>query len=198
MAFAARKIGLEFIVVDPDPECPCKGIATKLIQGNHKDPYMMQKLSRQVDVITVETEHVNVKILGNIVKNGIQTLEEDAFILPFPVYPTPETLKIIQGIYIFKMYFKKKDKYHQKCYFAQHGIPIPFTRNIYKKENITDRDILNDVPNFPFVLKTKFGGYDGKGNFSVKQPSDVEQALKNLETKTCMLKILYILQMNWL
>ncbi len=77
----------------------------------------------------------------------------------FPVHPTPETLAII------------KDKLLQKEYLTQKGIPVaPFCSVEEAPEKL----------GFPFVIKSRSGGFDGRGNALVTNESEIASARAKL------------------
>ena len=39
---------------------------------------------------------------------------------------------------------------------------------------------------YPFIVKTRFGGYDGKGQILVKQESDIQEAMSLIENQECV------------
>jgi len=83
------------------------------------------------------------------------TLEE--LTKEMPVNPSPKTLAII------------KDKLVQKRFLQEHGIPVaPFS---------------DDIENFgyPYILKARSGGFDGRGNALVEKPEDVSGAKAKLK-----------------
>jgi 5-(carboxyamino)imidazole ribonucleotide synthase len=75
-----------------------------------------------------------------------------------PVHPTPKTLSII------------KDKLKQKQFLRDHGIPVAAFVNIDDVASLS----------FPYVLKARSGGFDGRGNALVHNPDDHTEAAKRL------------------
>jgi phosphoribosylaminoimidazole carboxylase PurK protein len=74
-----------------------------------------------------------------------------------PVNPSPKTLAII------------KDKLAQKRFLQQHNIPIA--------------EFSDDVEGFgyPYILKARSGGFDGRGNALVEKVEDVQAAMEKLK-----------------
>ena len=103
--------------------------------------------------MTVEIEHVNADVLEAVEKEGI-----------CEVQPNPKTIRLIQ------------DKYLQKKYLADRGIPvIPF-------EVLPDKPTHEDVRDaagrlgVPMMLKARTLAYDGRGNSALR--STEEKAIK--------------------
>ena len=78
-----------------------------------------------------------------------------------PVYPSVSSLRIIQ------------DKYTQKKALRASNIAVGDFQAVHGLE-----DLLSYT--FPFMLKSRTGGYDGKGNFLVKCKSDCKEAYNQL------------------
>ncbi|MGB9615295.1 MAG: 5-(carboxyamino)imidazole ribonucleotide synthase, partial [Fervidobacterium sp.] len=70
----------------------------------------------------------------------------------------------------------------QKEFLTSHGLPTPyiFKVDLSKSEDLEDMKSLLDKNNitFPFVQKTRRGGYDGRGVFVVKNVSDLKNIMK--------------------
>ena len=78
------KMGVTVKVLDPTPGCPASAVAEQVV-GSFRDPAAVQQLARDVDVLTVEIEHVDADALEAV---GLE--------LDIDVEPTPHTLRLIQ------------------------------------------------------------------------------------------------------
>lgn len=133
--------------IDPDPNAPCKYIASTFTVGSLNDYQTILDFGQDKDVITVEIEHVSVAALAELEKQGKK------------VFPQPRVLTIVQ------------DKGLQKQFYADHSLPTaPFTLVANKAE------LLEKHPAFPFVLKLRTGGYDGKGVQIIRSEADLKSA----------------------
>jgi 5-(carboxyamino)imidazole ribonucleotide synthase len=101
------------------------------------------------DVITVEIEHVNTEALEALEKKGVA------------VYPKPSFLRMVQ------------DKGLQKEFYQANGIP---TSPFQLVESRSDLNALNHP--IPFVLKSRTGGYDGKGVQIIRSQEDLQTAFE--------------------
>ncbi len=91
-------------VLDPDAHAPCASLCNLFVQGSFADYDTVLAFGQDVDVLTIEIEHVNLDALKALQKQGKQ------------IFPQPEVLELIQ------------DKGTQKQFYQQHGIPTaPFT-----------------------------------------------------------------------
>ncbi len=150
---AARTMGFPSItVLDPTPHCPASAVATQ-IEGSLQDADALRQLAAQTDILTYEIEHINTQALQDLQATGIK------------IYPAPELLSIIQN------------KYTQKEFLAQHGIPVAPFLSID-----TPADLGRAIHNwgYPLVLKAKKDAYDGRGNARINGPEDIQPALARL------------------
>jgi 5-(carboxyamino)imidazole ribonucleotide synthase len=128
---------VEFVVLEQTSDCPAAPIANEFIPGNLTSAEDILRLAESSDVLTWEIEHINVEALVQLEKAGKT------------VIPRPSVLQTIQ------------DKGIQKQFFEQHQIPTaPF---ILCNAHDVDDTMLNSFPGDTIVVKTRKGGYDGKG-----------------------------------
>ncbi|MFA6946180.1 MAG: 5-(carboxyamino)imidazole ribonucleotide synthase [Pedobacter sp.] len=134
-------------VLDPDAEAPCKDLCKKFIQGSLTDFEAVYNFGKQVDILTIEIEKVNVNALEQLEKEGIT------------VYPQSRVIRLIQ------------DKGVQKQFFKENDIPTaPFQLFQNKQELIGA-----NIP-FPYIQKLRRDGYDGRGVNTIKSAKDLEKA----------------------
>lgn len=144
MLLEAARTESEFVhytVLESQEDCPAGPLADGFIEGSLKDPESLRKLAAVSDVLTWEIEHIGVDTLIELELEGKT------------IIPKPGVLKIIQ------------DKGIQKNYFVEHGIPTaPFMLKEQKDAWDLDR-----FPGDKVVLKSRTGGYDGKGVVIIKK-----------------------------
>ncbi len=131
--------------LDPDPDAPCRHLATSFRQGSLTDFDTVVNFGNDKDVVTVEIEHVNVEALRELENRGVK------------VFPQPNVLAIVQ------------DKGLQKKFYLQHDLPTAEFTLVNGKEEL----LAKNIP-FPYVLKWRKGGYDGKGVQIMKSAADFE------------------------
>lgn len=133
-----RKFDIQTYVLDPSDEAPCKIGCNKFFQGSLNDFDTVYNFGKQVDVLTIEIEHVNIEALEKLEQEGIK------------VYPSPATLKQI------------KNKGDQKDFYIANKIP---TADYRRFENLNDLKLAVEEGQIlmPFVWKSTEGGYDGNG-----------------------------------
>ncbi|MEM7371315.1 MAG: 5-(carboxyamino)imidazole ribonucleotide synthase [Bacteroidota bacterium] len=134
-------------VMDPSAEAPCSAFAPSFVQGAITDYDTVLAFGKDLDVITIEIENVNVEAL--------KQLQIDGKI----VHPDPYIIELIQ------------DKRTQKQFFQEKGLPSsPFVLVDNKEAVKKHRDRL------PFVQKLGKAGYDGRGVQIIRSEEELEKA----------------------
>lgn len=155
MLYETRKWDIYTKVMDASPEAPCKIACNEFVQGSLMDFDAVYNFGKDVDVLTIEIENVNVDALEKLEHEGIT------------VYPPTKTLRTIQN------------KATQKLFYTDHGIPTSsFTRFAYTSE--IEDSISNGGLQLPFVWKSAQFGYDGQGVKVVRKMDDLK-GLPNVE-----------------
>lgn len=150
---AARAMGYASVtVLDPTLQCPASSVAEQIV-GNLKDPAALRQLAQRADILTYEIEHINTSALKALQEEGTT------------IYPSPVSLAMIQ------------DKYRQKVFLAEHGIPVAPFQEVFSTKDIEQAA---HEWGYPLVLKAKKDAYDGRGNARINQPQDIEQAIVRL------------------
>ncbi len=158
LLYETRKWDIATKVMDPSKDAPCRLACNQFVQGDLMDFDAVYDFGKDVDVLTIEIENVNIDALEALEKAGVQ------------VYPTPRELRLIQN------------KITQKLFYVDHGIPTaPFSRFAYTSE-ITD-SLDHGGIQLPFVWKSAQFGYDGQGVQIVRERSDLRD-LPNVECLT--------------
>lgn len=153
-----RKFDIYTCVLDPSNEAPCKIACNEFTQGNLMDYDTVFNFGKQVDVLTIEIENVNVDALHDLEKEGVK------------VYPPAKSIATIQN------------KAKQKLFYVDHNLPTAeFLRFAYKDEIFTA--LKHETIDFPFVWKSAQFGYDGNGVKIVRSHSDLDE-LPNVECIT--------------
>lgn len=154
MILEGKKLGIQFIILDPDKNCPSSSIADDQIVGDYYDVVKIEELAQKSNIITYEFEHINANILMELKDKG------------YKIEPSPNTLKMIQN------------KYRQKCFLKSHNVLTPPFEKVNSIDDIRDYICKEGLP---VVLKSCYGGYDGKGNKLIKRVEDIENAYEFLD-----------------
>lgn len=143
-----RKFDITTKVLDPSPDAPCRIACNTFVQGNLTDFNTVYNFGKDVEVLTIEIENVNVEALEKLQTEGVK------------VYPSPQTIKNIQN------------KASQKQFYATHGIPTaPF--QVFQNTESLKKAINEQQLSLPFVWKSARFGYDGNGVKIVRQLTDL-------------------------
>ncbi|MCL6589664.1 MAG: 5-(carboxyamino)imidazole ribonucleotide synthase [Firmicutes bacterium] len=153
ISVAAKRLGYNVIILDPTPFSPAGQVADRQITASFADKNAYQKLAAECDVLTYEFEHIDAGILVSLEMQGCN------------IYPSAKTLMQIQ------------DKYIQKTILHNAGVPVPDFCKAGDKQDILQ---FIDRMGLPLVLKTRAGGYDGKGNCILKAKNEIEGVLEKL------------------
>ena len=139
---AAIDLGLNLHLMD-GANSPCSKYAAHYTEGNIRDYDDVISFGKELDIITIEIENVNVAALEQLEKDGVK------------VFPQPAAIKLIQ------------DKGLQKQFYERIGVPTaPYLL-------LESGDELHNHADFlPAVQKLRKGGYDGKGVSAIKSLDD--------------------------
>ena len=151
LGFAARDLDLECRFVDPSDSPPAAACG-EVIQRPFDDADALAELAATCDVVTYEFENVPVEALHRI--DGL-----------VPVFPPAAALRHAQ------------DRLAEKQLFDELAIPLPGYRTIDTRE---DMEAAVDALGLPVVIKTRRLGYDGKGQFVIRERDDIDEAWKAL------------------
>lgn len=132
-------------IMENQDDAPSSKIATSFTKGDITNYDDVMAFGKDLDVLTVEIENVNIDALYDLEKQGVK------------VYPQPRVLEII------------KDKGTQKEFYAKHNIP---TSDFELFPENPDKDAL--AAKVPFVHKLRTGGYDGKGVQIIRSEEDLK------------------------
>lgn len=152
MAVAARRMGYRVVVLDPNPRGPAASVADGVVVGALHDLEAGRVLANQVDVITLDTEHVPAHVL-------------DALEALAPVRPGASVLRTVQ------------DRLVQKQFLDRIGAPQATWAPVGHAGEL--EAALGRVGR-PAILKARRDGYDGKGQVRVDEASDAAVQLAKL------------------
>jgi len=145
----AINYNLTTLVLDPDADAPCKHIANYFENGSITDFDTVYNFGKKADIITIEIEKVNVEALEQLEKEGKL------------VYPQSRVIRLIQ------------DKGVQKQFFKENDIPTAPFMLVNSKEDLTSEKFA-----FPYILKLRKDGYDGKGVMKINNANDAKNAFE--------------------
>ncbi len=151
MALAGYPLGLEFLFLDKDARTP-GGQVAPLIAGELTDRALLGELAQRCEVLTFDWENIPVEALEN--------LPGEARIAP--------PLRALAAA---------QDRLSEKRTFELLGIPT--TRYAAVDSRAALETAVQSI-GLPGVLKTRRMGYDGKGQFVLRTPADLDAAWEAL------------------
>ncbi len=141
---AARTMGYDVVVLDPDPTSPAAHFATRHLCAPFDDPAALETMAQSCAAVTTEFENAPAASLEFLARRC-------------PVRPAPSAVAIAQN------------RIQEKTFFRDQGFPVgPFA---VARDPAEFRLALADVK-FPAIIKTARFGYDGKGQYRVQTPQE--------------------------
>jgi 5-(carboxyamino)imidazole ribonucleotide synthase len=147
LALAGYPLGLRFRFFDPSPQAPAGHLA-ELISANYDDLKALERFAAGLDLVTYEFENVPAAS-AHFLTDRVS------------VYPPPKALETVQ------------DRLTEKMLFRRLGIPVP---NFAPVNALSEFEGALKEVELPAVLKTRRLGYDGKGQFVLRQQDGAQRA----------------------
>ncbi|KAB8178375.1 5-(carboxyamino)imidazole ribonucleotide synthase [Lysobacter maris] len=151
MALAGAPLGLRFLVMDTAADA-CAGQFAPMVVGDYRDESALAEFASRVDVATFDFENVPAE-------------SAEWLAARVPVFPNPRALAVAQ------------DRLAEKTLFRELGIPVPAFATVDSRDGL---DAAIAEVGTPCILKTRRLGYDGKGQFRIKSPADLDAAWQAL------------------
>ena len=143
LSMAAKNLNIKTIIYCDDPDAPAQKFCNEFISSNYENKEKILEFVSKVDVITFEFENIPYETLDTM--NKLK-----------PVLPKPSINRLIQH------------RLAEKDFVNNLNIRTTRYVSIEKK---SDMEKLEDF--LPGILKTTTMGYDGKGQFPIKNIEDV-------------------------
>ena len=152
LCLAAADWDLKTFVLDTSPDFPAGQVCTGFTPGDFKNYDDVLAFGRDMDVLTIEIEHVNTDALRELERLGKT------------VYPSARALDLI------------KDKGLQKTFYRENDIPMT-AFELFDNEQSLKKAVEEGRWRLPLVQKTRTAGYDGKGVAILRTPDDLNSKL---------------------
>src|SRR5699024_2241938 len=136
-------------ILDPDKNAPSRDICKNFVQGALDDFDTVYQFGKELDMLTIEIEKVNV--------DALEKLEEEGVV----VYPQARIIRLIH------------DKGLQKEFFKQNDIPTAPFQLISSREDLKATHF-----NLPYIQKLRKDGYDGRGVMKILSENDINTAFE--------------------
>lgn len=155
-AIAASDFGIQTHIYCADQdESPASHVATKTVKGSFSDRDSILLFCADCDIVTLENEFIDQSILEAIDQT-----------YPHRLFPGSKTFKLIG------------DKISEKNCFEKAGLKIAPYKAVASIEAVASFASLHG---YPVVLKSSKGGYDGYGNATIKNESDIAEKFSSLK-----------------
>ncbi len=143
LSMAAKKLNIKTVIYSDDQDAPAQNFCDEFIFGSYKDNNQILDFVKKVNVITYEFENIPFDTLNEINKSKT-------------VLPKPSVNRLIQHRLAEKDFVNK--------------LNIRTTRYV----SVEKKSDLNSLGDFlPGILKTTTMGYDGKGQYPIKNLNDI-------------------------
>jgi 5-(carboxyamino)imidazole ribonucleotide synthase len=158
-ALAARSMGYDVIVLDPDPDPPARAVASHCITARFDDVAGAIRLAQLSDVVTLEIERIAPAAMLAAAEHSI-------------VRPGARVLEIIG------------DRARQKEWLVSQGAPVGAYATVSSVA-----ECQGAVARFgTSYVKAATGGYDGRGQVRVSAPSECQEAWAALKATRCVVE----------
>ncbi len=158
MGLAAKEAGFRIAVLDPTEDSPCGQIADYKIVAAYDDETALNELAKMSDVITFEFENIDYE--------GLKKLSEKAY--------------VPQGADLIRI---TQNRINEKTEITAAGAPVaPYV----SADSFEELERKIEKVGFPCVVKTAFGGYDGKGQMKIDSMDQLEEARSLFEHSSCI------------
>ena len=156
---AARSLGYDVHVLDPDANCPASAIASRTIAARFDDADAAASLAERCAVVTLEIEQIGTAALAAVAART-------------PLRPGAAAVHVIQ------------DRIRQKRWLADNGFPVGAFRAVGSRdESVAAFEALGRS-----IFKSTSGGYDGRGQVRVASADGAADAWSALGGRPCLVE----------
>ena len=158
-AYAARSMGYDIQVLDPEAHCASRPVASRTITAPFTDVAAAIELASQCDVVTLEIEQIHPDVL-------------DAVASRVPLRPGTDAVYIIQ------------DRIRQKQWLAREGFPLGAFVAARSADELAEAVHAQGRS----IAKSTHGGYDGRGQVRLSSPEQAAETWLALGGRECLVE----------
>lgn len=158
-ALAARSMGYDIHVLDPEAQCATRPVASRTITAPFSDVAAAEDLASQCDVVTLEIEQIHPDVL-------------DAVAARVPLRPGRAPVYIIQ------------DRIRQKEWLRAQQFPLGAFVAAQSADHVADMVRTHGA----CIAKSTHGGYDGRGQVRLREPEQAVEAWQALGSRPCLVE----------
>ncbi len=159
LALAGHPLGVSCVVLDPAADA-CSHVVAGQVLGAYADTEGLDQLAAQADVITYEFENPPAESVSHLAEQ-------------LPVYPSAAALAVA------------RDRLQEKTLFRELGIGTP---DFAAVDSLSDLEAAVARIGVPSVLKTRTLGYDGKGQYVLREGVDLAAVWQETRGVPCILE----------
>ncbi len=159
---AARTMGYRTMVLEPDPGAPAGAAADVHLAAAYDDPDALELMARECAVVTTEFENPPAAALATLAASTL-------------VRPSPTAIGITQ------------DRRLEKRFLTGVGVPVAPYAEIETADDLRIPLAERGV-SFPAIVKTARLGYDGKGQVTVSDDTELVDAWHRLGRVGCVVE----------
>ncbi len=152
LSLAGARLGFDMHIFSPERNSPAGRVAAKTITADFNDREALQHFAEECDILTYELEHLPLQPLCEL--ENLSCLR-----------PGLKALRVAQ------------DRLKEKTLFRELGLSTVDFHPITEREDLDKA--LQKIP-LPAILKTRFAGYDGKGQKDIHKRDDLATAWEDL------------------
>ncbi len=156
---AARTMGYDVLVLDPDANSPAGKIASRHLRAAYDDREALDELAQQCAAVSTEFENIPADTLDYLAKS-------------LPVHPSASALRIAQNRVLEKQYFNQQGLNTTPFLAINSEADLALAKNF----------------EYPAILKTAMLGYDGKGQFVCNSFDEFCTAYDQVSAPACILE----------
>lgn len=159
LTLATYPLGIRTHCLDPNPQA-CANDLTTVVTAGFDDESALDAFLAEIDCVTIETENIPLACADYVLARK-------------PLMPARKALETTQ------------DRLNEKNFFQTLDIPTAPYFDIKSEQDL--KDALQKT-GFPAILKTRRFGYDGKGQFFIKDESDIAKAWEGHQSSALILE----------
>lgn len=160
LALAGIPMGFRFVFLDPASDA-CAAAVGEHIVGDYTDERALGELASRCDLVTCEFE--------NVPAEALHWLSER-----LPVHPGPVSFETAQ------------DRLAERKAFQEADVIVAPHARVDSLDALREAAGAGGAVGVPGVLKTRHGGYDGKGQARLQSPDDAERAWRAIGERSAI------------
>ncbi|MBX3173308.1 MAG: 5-(carboxyamino)imidazole ribonucleotide synthase [Gemmatimonadaceae bacterium] len=158
-AMAARTLGYDVKVLDPEARCPARGVSSVTITAPWSDAKAAAELAEGCAAVTLEIEQIPRPSLEAVARTA-------------PLHPGVEAVYTVQ------------ERARQKQWLERHNFPL----GAFAVVTDADATSAAVAKLGPSIVKSAMGGYDGRGQLRVKTADEGRAAFEQLKAPVCVVE----------